>query len=130
MKLLLRCSSLVIYLFEWQDEVDDALLAAELSEQLVRVGAFAVAGLHHLWNDSSDVLLLGYGSKQLVVEDLRTEWANKNVQLFQNYDWQRNTEGAIYRDEHVHAWVKIPCVQRWFQDRKQIVHCEGQNMDL
>lgn len=86
MKLLLRCSSLVIYLFEWQDEVDDALLTAELAEQLVRVGAFAMTGLHHLGNYSFDVLLLGYSSEQLVVEDLGRELVYKIVQLFQNYD--------------------------------------------
>lgn len=86
MKPLLRCRSLVIYLFEWQDEVDDALLTAKLAEQLVRVGAFAMTGLHHLGNDSFDVLLLGYGSEQLVVEDLRRELVDKIVQLFPNYD--------------------------------------------
>lgn len=61
--------------------MDDALLTAELAEQLVRVGAFAVTGLHHLGNYSSDVLLLGYGSEQLVVKDLGRELVDKNCTI-------------------------------------------------
>lgn len=61
--------------------MDDALLTAELSEQLVRVGAFAVTGLHHLGNYSFDVLLLGYGSEQLVVKDLGRELVDKNCTI-------------------------------------------------
>lgn len=58
------------HLLQGQDETGDALLAAELGQQLVGVHALAVPSLHQLGHDSLHFLLLGNGSIQLVVENL------------------------------------------------------------
>lgn len=65
-----HAAELLAHLLEWQNELGDALLAAETGEHLVGVHALAVAGLHQLGDDPLHLLLLGYGTKQLVVEDL------------------------------------------------------------
>ena len=61
------------HLFEWQDELGDALLATVLAHQLVGHHALAVACLHQLGHDALHLLLLRQVSKQLVVEDLQED---------------------------------------------------------
>lgn len=58
------------HLLQWQYELSDALLAAKLGQQFVRVHALAVASLHQLGHDPLHLLLLGHSPEQLVVEDL------------------------------------------------------------
>lgn len=62
---------LATYHFERKDELRDPLLAAELSQKLIRVWALAVTGLHHFWNNTLDFLFLRKRAKQLIVENLR-----------------------------------------------------------
>lgn len=58
------------HLLQRQDELGDALFAAEASQQLVRLHALAVPRLHQLGNDALNFFFLGHRSKKLVVEDL------------------------------------------------------------
>lgn len=63
-------NQLPAHLLQRQYELGDALLAAELSQQLIGVHALAVSGLHQLGDDPLHLLLLSHSAEQFIVEDL------------------------------------------------------------
>lgn len=67
------------HLLQWQYELGDALLAAEVGQQFVGVHTLAVSCLHQLGDDPLHLFLRSHGSEQLVVEDLTKAKTDKYV---------------------------------------------------
>ena len=59
------------YIFHWQYELYDSVLARVLAQELIGVHTLTVAGLHQLRDDPLHLLLLSHCTKQLAVEDLQ-----------------------------------------------------------
>lgn len=84
------------HLLQGQHELGDAVSAAELGQQLVRVHALAVSSLHQLGDYSFHFLFLGHGAEQLVVEDLSKIQQKRNkTDTVMNDDDDRSREGRV-----------------------------------
>lgn len=81
------------HLLQWQYELGDALLAAEVGQQLVGVHALAVPSLHQLGDDPLHLLLLGNSPEQLVVEDL-TNREKGRIQI--KHDFMSENTNTIF----------------------------------